>query len=639
MREVKPTQKSVPSSDIKDLFFNSGLLDIWATSLEHKYIDRFGSCHLTAAGMEWIFNELVTKFKIESEQALLAAGYAPAGTFQEGAEVVSRNGTVLWKLPDGDGDHYRWDGDLPKQVPVSSTPQSTGGIGKGAWISVGDASLRSDLNKDSGANLIKTSSGKTVEEAIHSINQNYVNNTIPPFLPQINTSELKLFIKNTKNDGQSDFYIVSRKADGANGYVAMGITNVAGAASNVNTGGRSPVRPSETLSLTEVYVGLFTPYSKSWNVDVSKFDRATLQKLYGVTGVLGGNLTMSNSLTTNEIRFNNPQCYIVKKYGEIVYQVKKGSISVRLGVTSSSSNNVDISVSTDGVNFTKVKNINLKSSVDSTASYCDIEIDVSLPDDSYIKIKNESSTDTDIIYVIGLNIKKLEECRTDTQYDSAMISSNRRLDDIDNKYQHGSGASEFAAQQAGGKWFGTYHGGHSNFLQRLTLTSNRYSIDNSYDGVPTVELTEIVKLHSISDLTVNSTVYKYIASTVWGQGGHVTDYTIELKQGEPIVCSIAYTNMCTTAPSFKYVHHPVLLENITTNQDIAIGQTGFVEQYNAYSVRTLRNYFTQVPMFNNENGGAFIRFDQYYNKIYYAITLGKSSPLLSGNYTTCKTYS
>lgn len=147
MREVKPTQKPVPSSDIKDLFFNSGLLDIWATSLEHKYIDRFGNCHLTAAGMEWIFNELVTKFKIESEQALLAAGYAPAGTFQEGAEVVSRNGTVLWKLPDGDGDHYRWDGDLPKQVPAGSTPQSIGGIGKGAWVSVGDASLRNSLGK------------------------------------------------------------------------------------------------------------------------------------------------------------------------------------------------------------------------------------------------------------------------------------------------------------------------------------------------------------------------------------------------------------------------------------------------------------------------------------------------------------
>lgn len=145
MREVKPTQKPVPSSDVKDLFFNSGKIDEWVNSLQHEYTDRFGKCHKTAAGMEWVFNQLVERFKIESEQALLAAGYAPAGTFQEGAEVVSRNGTVLWKLPDGDGEHYRWDGGLPKQVPAGSTPQSTGGIGKGAWVSVGDASLRADI--------------------------------------------------------------------------------------------------------------------------------------------------------------------------------------------------------------------------------------------------------------------------------------------------------------------------------------------------------------------------------------------------------------------------------------------------------------------------------------------------------------
>ncbi|WP_272693506.1 hypothetical protein [Providencia sp. PROV039] len=154
MREVKPTQKPVPSSDVKDLFFNSEKIDEWVNSLQHEYTDRFGKCHKTAAGIEWVFSQLVERFKIESEQALLAAGYAPVGTFQEGAEVVSRNGTVLWKLPDGDGDHYRWDGDLPKLVPTGSTPQSTGGIGKGAWVSVGDASLRGDLARESGANRV-----------------------------------------------------------------------------------------------------------------------------------------------------------------------------------------------------------------------------------------------------------------------------------------------------------------------------------------------------------------------------------------------------------------------------------------------------------------------------------------------------
>lgn len=156
MREVKPTQKPVPSSDIKDLFFNSGLLDIWTTSLEHKYIDRFGNCHLTAAGMEWIFKELVEKFKVDMNTAIVAAGYITIDSFQQGAdlpnnELTQRNHILRDEVT---GEYYRWDGDLPKQVPAGSTPQSTGGIGKGAWVSVGDASLRGDLGGEYGAGLV-----------------------------------------------------------------------------------------------------------------------------------------------------------------------------------------------------------------------------------------------------------------------------------------------------------------------------------------------------------------------------------------------------------------------------------------------------------------------------------------------------
>ncbi|EMJ7518886.1 endonuclease/exonuclease/phosphatase family protein [Providencia rettgeri] len=148
MREVKPTQKPVPSSDIKDLFFNSGLLDIWATSLEPKYIDRFGNCHLTAAGMEWLFKELVEKFKVDMNTAIVAAGYITVDSFQQGADLPNNELTQRNHIlrDEATGEYYRWDGDLPKQVPAGSTPESTGGIGKGAWVSVGDASLRGDLS-------------------------------------------------------------------------------------------------------------------------------------------------------------------------------------------------------------------------------------------------------------------------------------------------------------------------------------------------------------------------------------------------------------------------------------------------------------------------------------------------------------
>lgn len=167
MREVKPTQKPVPSSDIKDLFFNSGLLDIWATSLEHKYIDRFGNCHLTAAGMEWLFKELVEKFKVDMNVAIVAAGYITIDSFQQGADLPNNELTQRNHIlrDETTGEYYRWDGDLPKQVPLGSTPQSTGGISKGAWVSVGDASFRSDIRVGDGS-LVGLSKG-TLRDAVN----------------------------------------------------------------------------------------------------------------------------------------------------------------------------------------------------------------------------------------------------------------------------------------------------------------------------------------------------------------------------------------------------------------------------------------------------------------------------------------
>ncbi|MCG8707666.1 hypothetical protein JHU04_000860 [Brenneria sp. 4F2] len=69
---------------------------------------------------------------------------------------------------ESDGEFYRWEGSLPKAVPAGSTPESTGGIGNDAWKSVGDAALRSDLKKNTGAGLVGTSSGKTVQEIFAS---------------------------------------------------------------------------------------------------------------------------------------------------------------------------------------------------------------------------------------------------------------------------------------------------------------------------------------------------------------------------------------------------------------------------------------------------------------------------------------
>lgn len=86
-------------------------------------------------------------------------GYALIDSFQAGASITTRFEALHWQLPDGNGEYYRWDGSLPKTVPSGSTPYSTGGVGTGAWVSVGDASLRSDLTKY----------GATVDQIAHRV--------------------------------------------------------------------------------------------------------------------------------------------------------------------------------------------------------------------------------------------------------------------------------------------------------------------------------------------------------------------------------------------------------------------------------------------------------------------------------------
>ncbi|EQC1408915.1 hypothetical protein ACY2L5_000138 [Providencia rettgeri] len=156
MREIKSTLKDVPSSDINDLFFNSGKVDEFVTSLQHSYTDRFGKCHRTIEGMNWVVDQLIEQFKIDINQAIIAAGYITLDSFQQGADLPNNEITLRNHIlrDETTGEYYRWDGDLPKQVPVGSTPQSTGGIGKGAWVSVGDASLRSDLSGNHGSSLV-----------------------------------------------------------------------------------------------------------------------------------------------------------------------------------------------------------------------------------------------------------------------------------------------------------------------------------------------------------------------------------------------------------------------------------------------------------------------------------------------------
>lgn len=81
-----------------------------------------------------------------------------SGSFDDGFTATDPMQIFIYN-----GDYYRWSGDFPKVVPASSTPDSSGGLGIGAWLSVGDATLRSNL----------ASGDESLGDALIGVKQNF----------------------------------------------------------------------------------------------------------------------------------------------------------------------------------------------------------------------------------------------------------------------------------------------------------------------------------------------------------------------------------------------------------------------------------------------------------------------------------
>ncbi len=149
---TQPTQNAVPSESPRDLKFNAGKIDEFVTSLVNTYTDRFGNQHYTIEGLRWL-----------AQQAIAQYGWILVESFQDGAVITLPNQALR---DDSTGEYYRWDGALPKTVPAGSTPTSTGGIGIGAWIGIGDAALKTMLLSNAGSSMIGMQEGGTLKDVI-----------------------------------------------------------------------------------------------------------------------------------------------------------------------------------------------------------------------------------------------------------------------------------------------------------------------------------------------------------------------------------------------------------------------------------------------------------------------------------------
>lgn len=193
---TQPTQDAVPSESPRDLKFNAGKIDEFVTSMARQYIDRFGQAHYTIEGLRWV-----------AQQAIAAFGYITLDSFEDGNTLTLPNQVLRLEST---GEYYRWDGAFPKAVPAGSTPESTGGIGTGAWLSVGDATLRGDLAKTTGAWLVGLGDltlGEILAQKIYIIVITGQSNAVGANNGGPNPGNPKVKVWNPRNSswGSSDF--------------------------------------------------------------------------------------------------------------------------------------------------------------------------------------------------------------------------------------------------------------------------------------------------------------------------------------------------------------------------------------------------------------------------------------------------
>lgn len=108
----------------------------------------------TGADIDYATNQVTGQTQKTLPAVLRDAGFQVADfTFDTGGtlSIGDQEKAVLWPGPGGDGVYYVWRGALPKVVPASSSPSSSGGVSTTTWQPLGDITLRANISDPDGA--------------------------------------------------------------------------------------------------------------------------------------------------------------------------------------------------------------------------------------------------------------------------------------------------------------------------------------------------------------------------------------------------------------------------------------------------------------------------------------------------------
>lgn len=159
---VSDTKPTAPFQNMLWWDTNSGTFFIYYNDgTSTQWVDLFGIAD-QASFNTLLFRSILARLAAESGYTLVG------GSFQEGAISSGFSDVVLdWNT----AKFYQWHLNENKEVPIGSTPETSGGIGAGAWVDRTDVTLRSGLASASGVNLV----GGAASEADLQVERNRIS--------------------------------------------------------------------------------------------------------------------------------------------------------------------------------------------------------------------------------------------------------------------------------------------------------------------------------------------------------------------------------------------------------------------------------------------------------------------------------
>ncbi len=111
------------------------------------------------ASIDYATNAVTGQTQKTLPRTLLDIAFVRTGTFAAGATLTDMRQTLEYN-----GHEYSWAGTFPKVVAAGATPETSGGIGAGAWVDRTDLLLRTELNN---AVIQRTLGNKSASDIIH----------------------------------------------------------------------------------------------------------------------------------------------------------------------------------------------------------------------------------------------------------------------------------------------------------------------------------------------------------------------------------------------------------------------------------------------------------------------------------------